>query len=64
MHVNTAKSPFQRDEAYFSEETFFGEFAKETLGVPLSEWEDLDEQKLQSDEKASTTANPPRHSNK
>lgn len=46
MHVNASKFPFQINEAYFSEETYFDKLSEDgevaparPRGVPLLEWE-------------------------
>lgn len=67
MYIDESKSPFHKDEAYFSEAAFFNELAKDgdntparVRGVPLPAWEALEEQKQKSDEKAFTSTDPPR----
>lgn len=56
VYLNVIESPFQKDEAHFSEATYFYELPEDGIvalarpwGVPLSMWEDLEGQKYRSD---------------
>lgn len=66
MHENAFESPFQKDEACFSEAVFFGvlmEDGEETPArprcVPFPNWEVLEGPLQNSKEKASISNNPP-----